>query len=665
MFPSSASITIPLTLAAFLWMAAPLAALFSARDTNSRRWSVLFFLGALCVLLAGIDCFGHPPVRIVLPAPLGLGPCRFAFRCDPLSGWFLGVIGGVSAMIAPYLRGYCAHIRARVDMRLFWCALSGLAMSMALVVLAANALTFLVVWELMSLTSFLLVATDHEPRANRRAALIYLAATRFSTAFLAVGFLWTHALTGSWEFGAWRLAGPAALVPGLFVLAGLFIKAGVFPFHLWLPIAHPSAPSPVSALMSGVMVKVAIAVLVRLFVIDPAFTNSAFGILIVVLGAISALWGVLFALVQHDLKRLLAYHTVENIGLILMGAGIAILAGSHGPSLVAQIALAAALFHVLNHALFKSLLFLGAGSVDVGAGTRDLDRLGGLAKSMPWTFGFFTLGAASICALPPFNGFASEWLLYQSFLGSACGSTAPIHRFGALLLIGLLCLVGALAVACFTKAVGVVFQGMPRSVGAQKAHEATSGMIVSQAALAASCVILGLSAPAVLGILQVITAPLPVAGANLLAAWNLPFGALVTSLVITLLAGRVWLRHSQSRLPEREFITWECGFGALGPRAQVAATSFVQPIASMFCVVLQYAQSLESVGENARLFPDELTAHATTEPVLETRVYGPAARWLVQIGDQILKFQAGSIHLYLLTMVVTLLILLAIGGSMK
>ncbi|MGI6384249.1 MAG: proton-conducting transporter membrane subunit [bacterium] len=294
--------------------------------------------------------------------------------------------------------------------------------SMAGVVMAANAILFLVAWEVMALSSFALVTADHERRDSRRAAIIYLGATRAGTAFLMIGFLWAHHLTGSWVFSEWGISGTGALAPALLIFAGLATKAGCWPFHLWLPIAHPAAPAPVSALMSGVMIKTAIYVMIRLFVLDNHFVVPLLGPILLVLGAISAFWGVLFALLQHDLKRLLAYHSVENIGIILMGLGVSLLGRQHHLPLLEQLGLAAALFHTLNHAIFKSLLFLGAGAVDACTHLRDIEKLGGLVHRMPWTTGAFVAGSAAICALPPLNGFASEWLLYQGFfkLGHGC-----------------------------------------------------------------------------------------------------------------------------------------------------------------------------------------------------------------------------------------------------
>ena len=361
-----------------LWLLVPLAVLCSGRRTHYGAWSACISLGSAALLGAVVAGVPGEGVAFTLPRPLFLGTVAAAGKLDMLSAWFLAVIALVSIPTTLSLPAYLGHLRERTDLRLFWAAMPLLLFSMTLVVLAANAITFLVAWELMSLSSFALVATDHRETTTRQAAFIYLGATRAGTACLAGGFLWVHALTGSWVFADWHLVGLPALGPGLLLLVGLGVKAGMWPFHLWLPIAHPAAPSPVSALMSGVMVKVAVYMMVRLFLLPPLLVHPAFGYTLLALGAISAFWGVVFALLQHDLKRLLAYHTVENIGLILMGVGAAMVARHLGLATVARLALAAALFHVLNHALFKSLLFLSAGAVDMAVGTRNLERLGGL-----------------------------------------------------------------------------------------------------------------------------------------------------------------------------------------------------------------------------------------------------------------------------------------------
>jgi hydrogenase-4 component B len=651
-----------LSVTAALWLSLPLAALFDGQHTNRRIWSAMIGLGALALLGTAISVPQARGVLFALPHPFGLGTTRIAFRLDMLAAWFLAVIALVSGPVAFYLPAYMEHQKDRTDMRLFWAALPLLLLSMALVVLAANAQTFLIAWELMSLSSFVLVATDHRESSSRQAALLYLSATRVGTAFLAGGFLWAHALTGSWTFQDWHLEGLRALGPGLLLLIGLGVKAGMWPFHLWLPIAHPAAPSPVSALMSGVMVKVALYMMMRLFLLSPAFVHPAFGYVLLILGAISAVWGILFALLQADLKRVLAYSTVENVGLILIGIGGAMAAQLQGVAGAVQLGAAAALFHVLNHALFKSLLFLGAGAVDLRAHTRDLTRLGGLGRRMPYTFGLFTLGAAAICGLPPFNGFAGEWLLYQGSLQVAASGSTPLLRFCGIIMVGWIALVGALALGCFVRAIGTAFQGRPRTGAAEHAREASQGMLMAQGLLAAGCVALGLGVPGVLGILQRIVTPLAPKAVPLLSVWTLPIGSLALILVITIVVAGLWMESAARRLPVRPFITWECGFGDLTPRMQVTAASFAQPVARMFGALFRYAIHLHIDGANRRLFPEEIKVEPKTEAVLESRLYSPVVRWVDRAGDWVVRLQAGSIHLYLLTMFGTLLLLLVIGG---
>lgn len=650
---------------AILWIAASVTAPPSRRDDDGRIRSLVVGLGALSLLGAAILGLARHSVGFALPSPFFLGMADFDFRLDGLAAWFLGVIAIVAAPVAIYTPVYMDHLRQRVDMRLFHASLPLLLLSMALVVLAANVLVFLVAWELMSLSSFLLVATDHREPSTRRAALIYLCATRIGTAFLAGGFLWTHALTGSWTFTDWHIHGASALGPGLLILVGLGVKAGIWPFHLWLPIAHPAAPSPVSALMSGVMVKVAVYTIVRLFLLPPAFTHEAFGYAVLVFGAISAFWGVLFALLQHDLKRLLAYHTVENVGLILIGVGGAMVARDLDMRYFARIALTAGLFHVLNHAAFKSLLFMGAGSIDYAAGTRDLERLGGLGRRMPVTLACFVLGSAAICALPPLNGFASEWMLYQGILGMSGGTTVPLVRFLAMMLMGWIALIGALAVACFVKATGVAFLGRPRSEQAAQASEVPHAMLAGQLILAGACAALGMLAVPALRILNFVVAPVEPHGVPVESAWTLPTVSLVMVMGITAAVILLWLRAAGGKQPVRSYTTWDCGFGILTSRMQVTATSFAQPIARMFGVLYRYDVHRRIEGEHRRLFPEEIRAEPRTEVILELRVYNPIVEWVNRAADRMSHLQAGSIHLYLLTMFATLLVLLVLGGYVR
>ncbi|MEI6914820.1 MAG: proton-conducting transporter membrane subunit, partial [Armatimonadota bacterium] len=436
---------------------------------------------------------------------------------------------------------------------------------------------------------------------------------------------------------------------------------GSWPFHLWLPIALPASPAPVSALMSGVMIKTAIYVMIRLFVLGDHFAFPALGPIILVLGAVSAFWGVIFAVIQQDLKRLLAYCSVENIGVIMMGVGISIVGRDMHSPIVAQLGLAAALFHCLNHAIFKSLLFLGAGAVDARAHHRDLERLGGLIHRMPWTAAAFIVGSAAICALPPFNGFASEWILYQGFFGMAQHGETVLARLGGLMLMGWTALIGALAIAAFVKAAGVVFLGNPRSPEAENSREATKAMVAAQVMLAILCAGLGLGAPLVLVQIATITAPL--GGSELLqASWTPPVVLLFIILLVTVGLLAVVLRRLAVSLPTRRFITWECGFGDLGPRTQYTAASFAQPISRIFGAIYSYELQITVKGQHRRHFPETVDASTVHEAHLETKIYSPLLRLIHRFsGSFLMRLQAGSIHQYLMYMALVMALLLWVG----
>lgn len=645
-------------IAAFsLCAAVTLAGLFR-RHSSSPLFPILVGVGSGLLLFATVMVNNH---TITLPTPWFLGMAPFQFIVDPLSRWFLGIIGLVGIVTAIFSPGYLHHLRKRISLGLVWSALAVLMISMSLVVLSANALVFLVSWEMMALSSFALVASNHEKHSVQKAALVYLGATRTGTAFLMAGFLWAHHLTGSWDFALWHLSGSSAIGPALLIFIGLATKAGCWPFHIWLPIAHPAAPAPVSAVMSGVMIKTAIYAMIRILMMGH-IDFPALGPVLLILGAISAFWGVLFALLQQDLKRILAYSSVENIGIILMGLGLSIVGTSlHSPILV-QLGLAAALLHTLNHALFKSLLFMGAGVVDARTHTRDIEKLGGLIHRIPWTAGTFLLGSAAICALPPLNGFVGEWLLYQGFFGLAQHGSAVGGRLGGLLLMGWLALVGALALACFVKAVGVVFLGQPRSKQADKAREGTRGMVIAQVTLALACVGLGVAASAVLSPLNSVISSIQGAPSVLGKVWTLPMPFLTVLLALTVGLLAIWMAVLSRSKPSRRFITWECGFGDLGPRTQYTASSFAQPIARLFRAVNHYTVQVDVQGRGRRSFPEGVSVESGHEPYLQTRVYVPALKFIQHAaGTFLARLQAGSIHQYLVYMTVALGLLLILG----
>ena len=650
---------LPLYLSLGLWTAGAVLALCLGRKAASILYSVLLFAGSVSLVVASAAGAGGD-VLLQGPEPIYFAVAPLVNRVDSLACLFLGLLGAVGAGAAAFSPGYLAHLKDRINTGSYWACLFLFMLAMAEVVLSANAVTFLVFWEVMSLSSVALVAADQANKKAPQAALIYLGATRIATALLAGGFLWLHALTGSWTFGDWRLSREPYLGASVLVFLGLMIKAGVWPFHLWLPYAHPAAPTPVSALMSGVMIKIAIYALVRLLVLGEA-VSGPFLYVVLVMGTVSAFWGVLFALTQRDLKRLLAYSSIENVGLILMGIAVCLYCKGTGLPEVAAIALAAALFHCINHGLFKSALFLGAGSVDAGAGTRDLEQLGGLAGRMRFTTACFLVASAALCALPPFNGFASKWLLYQSLFRLASLPGSPVTHALALACIGVLSLVGGLAVACFTRAVGIGFLGRPRVHFVERAHEGSAGMVGSQLFLASTCLVLGIAAGPALKAFQPVCAALAQVPIDVSSAFTVPVTVTFVLLLAFVLAAVLLVLGPAAK---RKYKTWECGYGELSSRAQATAQSFAQPIEHIFSPVLQYTTMLKITGKDRRHFPEHVKVESSFVSLLESRIYLPAINAIEWASKRLAAIQAGSIHLYLLYMLVTLILLVSAGAKL-
>ncbi|OHE88781.1 MAG: hypothetical protein A3G75_03845, partial [Verrucomicrobia bacterium RIFCSPLOWO2_12_FULL_64_8] len=437
----------------------------------------------------------------------------FSYTVDGLSAWFLIVLSALAIPVAIYSIGYFAQGHFERRSVFVAAAFNGLIGAVELVFVAGDAITFLFAWELMTLVTAALVATEHEQRENRSAAYLYLVMSHVGTGCLIAGFLALATAAGSVSFST-ILSGNVARGPMRDALFGLFfigfgVKAGIIPLHVWLPEAHPAAPTSISALMSGVLLKAGIYGIVRVCAFGLGVPRLSWGVIVLALGGLSAVLGVLYALMQHDIKRLLAYHSIENIGIILLGLGAGMMALAYGRSELAWIGVAASLYHVLNHAVFKGLLFLGAGDVVTTTGTRQIEQFGGLLRRMPWTGLFFLVGAMAISGLPPLNGFASEWLTFQAFLFGFRGSAEPLVHF--LFPVGgaLLALTAALAAACFVKAFGISFLALPRSQAAAAAREAPAVMLVPQALLAALCVALGLFPGVVLRVLGRVLASLP------------------------------------------------------------------------------------------------------------------------------------------------------------
>ena len=428
--------------------------------------------GSLATLALGLWSLGAG-VTPTLTLPV-LPFSGLALRVDGLSAFFLVVVGVAGVAVGAYGFGYSAHYEGRYSLRLLGATLNLLLLSLAIQVTADNALTFLMTWEMMSVAAYVLVLTEHDQGGTVRAANWYLGVTHAGFAALVAAFLLLSAGDPTTSFEAMRAA---SLSPGVrdavFALAllGFSAKAGIVPLHVWLPMAHPVAPSHVSALMSGVVIKMGVYGLLRVTLDLLGGGPAWWGGVVLGAGAISALLGVLYALMEHDLKRLLAYHSVENVGIIFIGIGAGLMSQSYGLPALALVGFVAALYHTLNHACFKGLLFLGAGSVLQATHTRNMEKLGGLIKRMPRTALFFLVGSAAISALPPLNGFASEWLVFQALLGGAA-IPRPEVALVMPIAVAMLALTSGLAVACFVKAFGITFLALPRSTEAENAREA-------------------------------------------------------------------------------------------------------------------------------------------------------------------------------------------------
>ncbi|HEX7598348.1 MAG TPA: proton-conducting transporter membrane subunit, partial [Polyangia bacterium] len=528
-----------------------------------------------------------------------------------------------------------------------------LAASLAFLVVSTHALPFLLGWEGMAIAAFVLVMTEDRLPEVRRAGWIYLVCTHTGTLALFGVFAILYSVSGQWAFSmlprGFAASGQGTALFGL-CLFGFGLKAGVMPLHLWLPSTHAAAPSHVSAVMSGVLIKMGILGLVRLlsWIPDPPFW---WGAVLMALGALSGILGVAFALGQHDLKRLLAYHSIENIGIILLGLGLGTLGKSTGHPVIQILGFAGALLHVLNHSLFKGLLFLAAGSVVHAVGTRDLERMGGLGRRMPWTSAAFLAGSWAISGLPPLNGFVSEWFIYL-------GSFRALGYFRwpwSLVVLAALALIGALAMACFAKAYGTVFQGSPRTEAAGAAHESPRSMLMPMGILAGACAIIGLAPMLMAPALDRVVATLSV-GADMQPLSLLVSLPSLTILALVLLGSALllwrWLRPADPRGTQP---TWDCGYAVSNTRMQYTASSFADGlVGGLRWVLWPKAHG----GKVTGCFPVDRPFESHVPDLVLDRLANPLFRSL-SVGATLLRFfQGGKVHIYLLYVLLTLLALL-------
>ena len=592
---------------------------------------------------------------------LPFGPAMIGI--DPLSAIFLLAIFIVTGCSAVYSVGYWpAAKHARTLRRLtFFTGL--LAASLSIVVMARDGVMFLLAWEVMALSAYFTVITEDEKPEVREAGNLYIITTHIGTLSLFALFSLLGSVNGSYSFPATAsLSAGTGLSTAVFAVAlfGFGLKAGMMPLHIWLPSAHANAPSHISAILSGVMLKVGIYGMLRVF----SFYYDVpvwWGCVVLAFGVVSGVIGVAFAIGQHDLKRLLAYHSIENIGIILMGIGVALIGQAAGNPAMMMLGMAGALLHVLNHATFKSLLFLGAGSVIHASGTREIDLMGGVWRRLPLTATFFLIGAVAICGLPPLNGFASELLIYLGCF-RAIGSSGGITGVSPALAAPALALVGGLAVACFVKVYGVVFLGVPRSREHAGGHEAPRTMLIPMGILAAVCVLIGI-APWLLS----------TSLNNAILNWN---PALVTSstpladltpfrwvsiLGISLVSGAIivaiLMKRRTAKFPQATAGTWGCGYTRPTPRMQYTASSFAEMLVGCFRVFLKPEAHKPTVS-GAFPEPARFSSHVP-ETVLE-QIYIPFLEYLYTKSAPIRRLQHGQLNIYIFYTFVTLVVLMAV-----
>lgn len=643
-------------IAAWLVLAIALAAISGLPMLAMRRGSargqqaavVLLWMAALCGAGVGVAALGGEVIELALPQPLpGLQP---HLRLDAIGGAFLLPALLLPALAGTYGLGYQPAIDHPRASRIVGVFSGTMTAGMALLLSAGDGLTLLLGWETMALSGFLLVGTEDERAQARAASWIYLAATHCGTLLLVAFVATLQATTGSLALHDVGAVAPGAAA-ALFILGllGFGMKAGIVPLHFWLPSAHAAAPSHVSAMLSGVMIKMGVYGVVRVTALLPA-PPIDFGVALLAIGAVSAFVGVAFAIGQHDLKRLLAYHSIENIGIIFLGLGVALLGRARGDGALVALGLGGALLHVWNHALFKGLLFLAAGATVQRLHTHAIDEMGGVGRAMPRTAACFLVGALAISGLPPWNGFISELLVFLGLFRAPTDGPAQL----ALLAVPVLAMVGAMALLCFVKVFGAVYLGAPRS-DRRAARDCTTSQFASMLALVLGCGTIGtlpwLAVPSLQGALVAWHGdPLP-ALATLAPLGTVSIGAI--ALVLAAVSGVLALRAA----PWASGVgTWDCGYAAPdSPRIQYTARSFAQSLVGLLRWLLLPVRHTDSGGG---LFAPARTSHEHVPDVVLDRLLLPAGRGLTAACRWLRGLQAGRVNLYLLYVFLTLLTLL-------
>lgn len=616
--------------------------------------------GCLCTIAVALSVLATNMPYYLL-AGQWLRSSYMIVRVDAMAAFFLLLLGGVGLFVSCYAMGYTRHYVGK-SYALLPSLLNLFLVSIFFVFTASHVGLFLIAWEIMTLVSFCLIIHEHEQPQTLRAGFIYFVMSHFGTAFIVAAFFLLAQVNQTFSFKLFAVGNMSESIRN-FVFAAALIgfgtKAGMIPFHIWLPKAHPAAPAHVSALLSGVMIKAGIYGMCRFFLEFLGPGPLWWGLLILSLGAVSAFLGVLYAAIEQDIKRLLAYCSIENMGIILMGIGAGMVFQTQGQGLLAGLAWAAALYHTMNHAVFKSLLFLGAGSVVASTGIRDMEGMGGLIRMMPATAFFFLVGSVSISALPPFNGFISEWMILQSLFFLADVLPGLGGRLVGALLFVLLGMTAAVAATCFVKAFGITFLGRTRSRKAELAKESGFTLKVGMAGLSLACLVLGLWPQALLSVIK--PALSNYTGINTSTLFRFEAGQLlfkadpvVGSLAIfpvllfffigLLIAVGLYFFHGR---PIRERVaTWACGMVSTS-RTQYSATGFSKPLRVAFRWILRPQH--EHVVDQAShpYFGRRLSYFTSVEYIFDERLYRPLQSWILHKAKGFKRIQTGSVQLYM------------------
>ena len=605
----------------------------------------------------------------------GIYPFEFKLQIDNLAAFFILVISLSYLFITVYSIEYMKHYETKRQFKLFALCINLFVLSMLLVVTAGQFFFFLIAWEIMALASYFLVVFEPEKTGVQKAGLFYIIMTHIGTAFIIAAFALMYKYSHTADMAGFPTGGIPAGIKGLafvFLLIGFGTKGGLIPLHIWLPHAHPAAPSNVSALMSGVMLKMAVYGAIRFMFGMLGGDVLWWGVLVLIVGLISAVLGIMYALTEHDLKRLLAYSSIENLGIIFLAIGLAMIAKAYHLPVLAALSLTGALFHTLNHSLFKGLLFMGAGTIHQATGTKNIENLGGLIKKMPYTAMFFLIGALAISAIPPLNGFASEWLIYQTMFTAILGS-GSLLRVLLIIAAALLAMAGALAAYCFVKVFAISFLAKPRTDQAANAVEARGGILYGMGALALLCVVTGIFPAGLLRVLDTINTDL--LGQHI-SNTTLSFSGLIKLspkmassgmapfvillIIFTLLLGTFGFARLFSRGTKvRRYGTWDCGFKQLTPRMQYTASGFSKPLRIVFRWL--YLPKRELILKQNE---DKYAIHGakyliSTRSIFEDFLYEPLVKNTSRLFRR-LRFliQTGSIHQYLVYIFVMVILML-------